>query len=75
MSEKKTKIIKVDLRPQNPVNTPPPPPIPDLVIQFASNQKVYTVTVPVQEMDRVAKAFADLLQQYGIYFKIEERMR
>lgn len=69
------KIIRADFRNLNPVNTPPPPPIPDLVIQFASNKKVYTVTVPVQEMDRVAKAFGDLLQQYGIYFKIEERMR
>lgn len=68
---KAPKIIRADFT----QNTPPPPPIPDLVIQFASNQKVYTVTVPVQEMDRVAKAFGDLLQQYGIYFKIEERKR
>lgn len=78
MAEKKTKIIKADFRnikPSDIVNTPPPPPIPDLVIQFASNKKVYTVTVPVEEMDRVAKAFGSILQEHGIYFRIEEKLR
>lgn len=76
MREPKTKIIKVDLRDKSIPSAPPSlPTIPDLVIQFASPTKVYKVTVPVQEMDRVAKAFGDLLQQYGIYFKVEERMR
>lgn len=73
----KTKIIKVDLRNHNVVPSAPPPLpiIPDLILQFASPTKVYTVTVPVGEMDKVAEAFTKILTKYGITHKIEERMR
>lgn len=72
---KPTKIIKVDMRDPKAVVKPPLPVIPDLVVQFASPTKVYTVTVPVGEMDKVAEAFAKVLTKYGITHRIEERLR
>lgn len=57
------------------VESTPLPTIPDLVVQFASPTKVYTVTVPVEEMDKMAEMCAKVLTKYGIYFKIEERLR
>lgn len=74
---KKLNIIKVDMKQPKPevVNVTPPPPIPDLVLNFASHEKVYTLWVPSGEMGKVAKMFCDLMDQHKIVFKLEERSR
>lgn len=51
------------------------PPVPDLVLNFSSHERVYTLWVPAEEMGKVAKMFCDLMDQNKIVFKLEERLR
>ena len=68
------KIIKADFRQPLPAKMEPPK-IPDLVLNFASDDKVYTLWVPAFEMGKVAQMFCDLMDKSGIVFKLEERSR
>lgn len=73
-SYKAPKIIKVHF--DGPMAAKQPLlPIPDLVLKFSSQEKVYTLWVPAEEMGKVAKMFCDLMDQSKIVFKLEERLR
>lgn len=74
---KTPKIIKADFRTpeqiQKTIQKPVQKKVPDLVLNFASDEKVYTLWVPSEEMGKVAKMFCDLMDQNKIIFRLEER--
>lgn len=71
---KPTKIIKAHFNQPLPAKAELPK-VPDLVLNFSSDEKVYTLWVPACEMGKVAQMFCDLMDQHKIVFKLEERLR
>ncbi len=65
---KPSKVIKADLRSPEALRKK----VPDLVLNFASDEKIYTLWVPSSEMGKVAKVFCDLMDQNKIVFRLEE---
>lgn len=47
----------------------------DLVLQFASQTTVFTLTVPATEMGKLARMFCTLMDQTGVVYKLEEKPR
>lgn len=70
---KTPKIIKADFR--TPAAKQEAPKVPDLVLNFSDDTKIYTLWVPACEMGKVAQMFCDLMDQHKIVFKLEERLR
>lgn len=72
------KHIKVDMRSaaqKAAVQAPTLAPIPDLIVQFASNEKVYFLRVPSAEMGNVARMIGKVCEKYGIKYTLEEKLR
>lgn len=51
------------------------PPIPDLVLNFASDVNMYTIRVKASEMGNMAAAFCALMKHYEVTYTVEERPR
>lgn len=77
----KNKHIKVDLRQSSQQNlrpsvpVPAVQPIPDLILNFHTGTKVYTMTIPSAEMGRVAELLCELMKMKGIKHSLEEKPR
>lgn len=71
---KKLKIIKAHFDQPAPVK-PPLPKVNDLVLNFASDTTVYTITVKASEMGKMAKAFIALMVDCDIDYSFEEKPR
>lgn len=69
---KSPKIIKANFNQPKPTVLPK---VPDLVLNFSDDTKIYTLWVPACEMGKVAQMFCDLMDQHKIVFKLEERKR
>lgn len=70
----KTKIIKAHFNQPMPAKAELPK-VPDLVLNFSDDTKIYTLWVPACEMGKVAQMFCDLMDQHKIVFKLEEKSR
>lgn len=69
---KQPKIIKASF----PIAPKPAlPPIPDLILNFASNTTVFTLRVPSYEMGNLAKMFCKMMKEQGVNFTLEEKPR
>ena len=71
---KAPKIIKAHFNQPLPAKAELPK-IPDLVLNFASDTKIYTLWVPSCDMGKVATMFCDMMDKAGIVFKLEEKSR
>lgn len=72
------KHIKVDMRSaaqKAAVQAPTLAPIPDLILQFATNETVYTFRVPSSEMGNMARMMKMVCEKYGIKYTLEEKPR
>lgn len=71
---KSPKIIKANFKQPTPVQAALPP-IPDLILKFASNSTVFTLRVPSSEMGKIAKMFCKMMTEAGIVYQLEEKPR
>ena len=73
------KHIKVDMRSAaQKAAVPAPqalPPIPDLILQFATDKTIYTLRVPSAEMGNMAQMMKKVCEKYGIKYTLEEKPR
>lgn len=72
---KPPKFIKADFRTNKaqPLPQQQKPKVPDLILNFSSGDRVYTLWVPAEEMGKVAKMFCDLMDKHKIVFRLEEK--